>query len=147
MELLIYIIVFAISFFIFRLVLGMIVLSLFFGIPQTVKLKKENVLSNDAPISPYLKTILIWTVVIVFIFFLSFNFFEGLYFIEIVWGFIIAFLSSLKLLSKKNYSVNMNDLMNIQKNYITSKYQEIEPDVETWKIAKDKMNEKNNREL
>lgn len=146
MELLIYIIVFAISLFIFRLTLGMIILSLFFGIPQTLRLKKENVLLNDATIKPYLTTIIIWTIVIGVIFWVSFKIFSGLYLTEIIWGFIIAFILSLQLLSKKNYSTNMSEVLNVQKNYINSKFQTIEPDIETWQSVKERVNENNNLE-
>ena len=139
MKIIVYIIVFGISLFVFRFILGMILLSLFFGIPQTLKLKKDKVLSNDATIKPYITTTLIWTTVILFIFFISSKVFTGLYFIEIIWGFIIAFISSLQLLSKKNYYINISEVLNVQCNHINTDFLKSEPDIETWKTVKDKI--------
>ena len=139
MKIIVYIIVSGISLFVFRFILGMILLSLFFGIPQTLKLKKDKVLSNDATIKPYITTTLIWTTVILFIFFISSKVFTGLYFIEIIWGFIIAFISSLKLFSKKNYYININEVLNVQCNHINTDFLKSEPDIETWKTVKDKI--------
>ena len=139
MKIIVYIIVSGISLFVFRFILGMILLSLFFGIPQTLKLKKDKVLSNDATIKPYITTTLIWTTVILFIFFISSKVFTGLYFIEIIWGFIIAFISSLQLLSKKNYYINISEVLNVQCNHINTDFLKSEPDIETWKTVKDKI--------
>lgn len=153
MKIIVYIIVFGISLFVFRFILGMILLSLFFGIPQTLKLKKDKVLSNDATIKPYITTTLIWTTVILFIFYISSKVFTGLYFIEIIWGFIIAFISSLQLLSKKNYYINISEVLNVQSNHINTEFLKSEPDTETWKTVKDRIDnleknaQKKDREL
>lgn len=143
MELLLYIIVFVISFIIFRFICNMIILSLFFGIPQTIKFKKNGILSKDAPIIPFLKTILLQSLIILLLLVVSFKFLNESYFIEIVWGMVIAFFSSFEMLSKKHYSVNIENLKQIQSDYFVKK--KFEHDT-IWQSVKEEIDKKKNLE-
>lgn len=142
MDLLLCIFIFLISFVIFRLPSGMLILSLFFGIPQTIKLRNEGILFKNAPIVPFLKTILLQFLIISSLLLISYKIFDEKWFVEIVWGFIIAFLSSFENLSKKNYVANMKDLFNIQSLYFNEKHYEFKPDDEVWQSVKERLKEK-----
>ena len=50
------------------------------------------------------------------------NILKEIYFIEVVWGLIISFFYSFKLLSKNNYKINMEELLNIQANNLNPKF-------------------------
>ncbi len=146
MDWFLYLGIFIISFIVSRILSSMIVLSLFFGIPQTIKLRKQGLLFKNAPISPFFKTILLQSLIIIGVLMLSYYFFNESFFIEIVWGFIIGFLSSFELLSKRNYVQNMTNLFEIQLPYYNESYYEFKPSIKINKSLKEKMDEKNNLE-
>lgn len=122
MELILCFGIFFITLFIGTIIFGMIVLSAFFGIPQTLKLKKQKILLESASIKPYLTTIVIWMTIILVILLILANILKEIYFIEIVWGLIISFFYSFKSLSKSNYKINMEELLNIQAHNLNPKF-------------------------
>lgn len=118
MELFVDIIIVIITTFICSYIFSIIVLSAFFGIPQTIKLKKEKILLETASIKSYLLSIALWCFFVFIVVLCLFNILSEEYFIAVVVGMIIALLNSLKSLSKENYKTNMEELLKIQSKHI-----------------------------
>lgn len=121
-EFFIYIIIVIISNFIYSFIFSMIILSIFFGIPQTIKLKKEKILLETASIKPYLITSTLWCCFIFIIIIFLFNILRKEYFVAVIFGMFIAFFNSLKSLSKDNYKTNMEELLKIQSNHLNPEF-------------------------
>ena len=122
MEIIIFIIILTITIIPSITIFSMIILSAFFGIPQTLKLKKERILIRSASIKPYLITIILWSSIIFFSLIILYNVLEEDYFIEVIYGVIIAFFISLRSLFKNNYKNNMEELLKIQANFINPNF-------------------------
>lgn len=122
MDLLIYIIIVILTSMFCSFVFSMILLSAFFGIPQTIRLKKEQILLNTASIKPYLITIFIWITVFSIVLICLFNILREKFFIAVIVGIIVALLNSFKSLSKDNYKINMEELLKIQALNINPKF-------------------------
>ena len=109
--------IFIIVWFVFSIPFSMIILSLLFGIPKTIKRKKEKILSEKASIKPYLITALIWIPICIVIIILLFKFLPS-YGGYSVWGLSLAMLKAFNCLNHRYYNTNMQDLLRIQADYI-----------------------------
>lgn len=121
-ELFVDIILFIISTVVYSFIFSMIVLNIFFGIPQTIKLKNEKVLLKTASIKTYLISSALWCFVTFIIMLFLFNVLPEEYFVAVVFGMIIAFFNSLKSLSNDNYKINMEELLKIQSDNLNPKF-------------------------
>ena len=122
MEIILSIIVLIITIIPCTVIFSMIILSAFFGIPQTIKLKRERILVREATIKPYLITIILWLSIVSLSLIILYNILEKIYFIEVIYGTIIAIFISFKSLSKNNYENNMEELLKIQANFINPNF-------------------------
>ena len=117
MNFIINIIIIAVTSIVTSFIFGMIILSAFFGIPQTIKLKKKNILLESASIKPYLITILLWLSIILIVLLCLYNILNKEFFIAVIIGMVFAIFNSFKSLSKDNYQINMDELLRIQSNH------------------------------
>lgn len=112
------IIIFIIATIAYYFIFSMIVLNLFFGIPKTIKLKKDKILLDEAPITPFIITAILWIFIFSIITYMSHLIFKENIFeiisMAITFGFIISFNN----LSKDNSKANYDDLFKTQQNYI-----------------------------
>lgn len=122
MDFLIYIIIVTLTTIVCSFIFSMIILSAFFGIPQTKKLKKEKILLDSASITPYLITIFIWVTITFTILLFLFNRFKNDYFIAVIVGMLIALFNSFKSLSNDNYQINMEALLKKHSNNINPNF-------------------------
>lgn len=116
------IIIMIITIILYTSIFSIIILSIFFGIPQTLKLKRKNILMKNASIKPYLITIILWLSIISFSLIILHNILEKSYFDDVISGIDIAFIISLMSLSKKNYKNNMEELLKMQANFINPNF-------------------------
>lgn len=118
MEFLLGIVIMGIAIAIYSVVFSMIILSAFFGIPQTKKLKKEGILLPSAKIGIYFFTITIWLVISIISITSLYAFLPKRLFTYVFVGLVVALFNSFKSLSKSNYSDNMSDLLHQQRENI-----------------------------
>lgn len=101
----------------FSFMFSMITLSLFFGIPKTILLKRKNILSKEASIKPYLITGIIWLIICLIITVLLYNFLAS-YYNYLYLSLSIAMFRAITCLSSKHYQSNMQELLKVQADYI-----------------------------
>lgn len=122
MKIIFSIIIMIITIILYTSIFSIIILSTFFGIPQTLKLKRKNILTKNASIKPYLITIIFWLTIIFFSLIILHNVLEKTYFDDVISGMDIAFIISLMSLSKKNYKNNMEELLKMHANFINHNF-------------------------
>lgn len=126
MDIIIGITIFFFVKFISTLPFSIILLNLFFGIPQTRKAKKEGLLLESASIATYIISITIWLIVIIASWIIIIEFVPEKFIGYIIIGMIFSFIKSIGSLSSKNYYRNLNEMFQIQQNHINPNYKKIE---------------------
>lgn len=107
-----------ISITVFSIVFSMIILSLFFGIPTTKKLIEEGILLPSAKTSKYVFTATLWITISFVAIFGIYKLLPNNLFIYVIIGLVVAFINSLRSLSKENYQNNISDLFVSQQEHI-----------------------------
>lgn len=118
MNILLGVLVIFITAIIFSIVFSIIVLSLFFGIPNTIKMKKNGLLKKEADVSNFLATACVWIIFTIIIVIIANTYMSSELFGDFIVGLFFALIMSFKSLSKENYEANIQDFFKVQRKYI-----------------------------